>query len=43
MTYLEKNFKRRDITLLKKFSIMKAMNFPVFMYGCDNWTIKNGE
>ena len=43
MTNLEKIFKRRDITLLKKFSAIKAMIFQVFVYGCDNWTIKNGE
>ena len=43
MTNLDKIFKKRDITLLKKFSKIKAMIFQVFMYGCDNWTIKNGE
>ena len=36
-------FKSRDITLLKKFNIFKAMIFPVVMYGCDSWSIKNGE
>ena len=36
-------FKSRDNTLLKKFSIIKAMMFPIVMYGCESWTIKNGE
>ena len=36
-------FKSRDITLLKMFSIIKAMIFLVVMYGCDSWSIKNGE
>ena len=40
MKNLDKIFKRRDITLLKKFSIIKAMIFPVVMVGCDSWTIK---
>ena len=43
MTKLDKIFKRRDITLLKKFRIIKAMIFLVVVYGCDYWTIKNGE
>ena len=42
-TQLYNVFKSRDITLLKKFSIIKAMIFPVVMYGCDSCTIKNGE
>ena len=36
-------FKRRDITLSTKVCIVKAMVFPVVMYGCDSWTIKKGE
>ena len=36
-------FKSRDITLPKKFNIIKAMMFPIVMYGCESWTIKNGE
>ena len=43
VTNLRKIFKSREITLLKKFSIIKAMIFPVVMYGCDRWDIKNGE
>ena len=43
ITKLYNFFKSRDITLLKKFSIIKAMIFPVVMYGCDSCTIKNGE
>ena len=43
MTNLDSIFKSRDITLLKKFSIIKAMIFPVVMYGCDSCTIKSGE
>ena len=43
MTNLYKCFKSRDINLLKKFSIIKAMIFPVVMYGSDTCTIKNGE
>ena len=43
MTNLYKIFKSREITLLKKFSIIKAMIFPVVMYGYDSCTIKNGE
>ena len=36
-------FKSRGITLQKKFSIIKAMMFPIVMHGCEIWTIKNGE
>ena len=43
MTNPNKYFKSRDITLLKKFSIIKAMIFPVVIYGCDSCTIKNGK
>ena len=35
--------KSRDITLLTKVHIVKAMIFPVVMYGCENWTIKKAE
>ena len=35
--------KSRDITLLKKVSVVKAMVFPVVMYGCESWTIKKAK
>ena len=35
--------KNRDITLLTKVHLVKAMIFPVVMYGCENWTIKKAE
>ena len=35
--------KNRDITLLTKVCMVKAMGFPVVMYTCEGWTIKNGE
>ena len=34
---------RRDITLLTKFRLVKAVVFPVVMYGCESWTIKKAE
>ena len=40
MTNLNSMFKSRDITLLTKFYIVKAMVFPMVMYGCENWSIK---
>ena len=40
MTNLDSIFKSRDITLLTKVHIVKAMVFPVVMYGCESWTIK---
>ena len=40
MTNLESILKSRDITLLTKVHIVKAMAFPVVMYGCKSWTIK---
>ena len=40
MTNLDRVLKSRDITLLTKVSIVKAMVFPVVMYGCERWTIK---
>ena len=43
MTNLESILKSRDITLLTKVHIVKAMIFPVVMYGCESWTIKKAE
>ena len=43
MTYLDSILKSRDITLLAKFCIIKAMVFPVVMYECESWTIKNAK
>ena len=43
MTNIDSIFKSRDITLLTKVYLVKAMVFPVVMYGCENWTIKKGE
>ena len=43
MTNLESILKIRDITLLTKIHAFKAMVFPVVMYGCESWTIKNAE
>ena len=43
MTNLESIFKSRDITLSTKVCLVKAMVFPVVMYGCENWTIKKAE
>ena len=43
MTNLGSIFKSRDITLLTKVRLVKAMVFPVVMYGCENWTIKKAE
>ena len=40
MTNLDSIFKSRDITLPTKVCLVKAMVFPVVMYGCENWTIK---
>ena len=40
MTNLDSIFKRRDITLPKKVHIVKAMAFPMVMYGCESWTMK---
>ena len=40
MTNLDSILKRRDITLLTKVRLVKAMVFPVVMYGCERWTIK---
>ena len=43
MTGLDSILKRRDITLLTKVCIVKAMVFPVVMYRCESWTIKKAE
>ena len=43
MTNLDSILKSRDITLLAKVSLVKAMVFPVVMYGCESWTIKKAE
>jgi len=43
MTNLDSVLKSRDITLLTKVWIVKAMVFPVVMYGCESWTIKKAE
>ena len=40
MTNLDSIFKSRDITLLSKVRLVKAMVFPVVMYGCESWTVK---
>ena len=40
MTNLDSMFKSRDITLLTKVRLVKAMVFPVVMYGCESWTVK---
>ena len=40
MSNLDNILKSRDITLLTKFHLVKAMVFPVVMYGCESWTIK---
>ena len=43
MTNLDSIFKSRDITLSTKFHLVKAMVFPMVMYGCDSWTVKKVE
>ena len=43
MTNLNSIFKSRDITLLTKVRLVKAMVFPVVMYGCESWTVKKAE
>ena len=40
MTNLDSIFKSRDITLLTKVRLVRAMVFPVVMYGCESWTVK---
>ena len=43
VTNLDSMLKSRNITLLTKVHIIKAMAFPVVMHGCENWTIKKAE
>ena len=43
MTNLDSILKSRDITLPKKVCLIKAMVFPVVMYGCESWTVKKAE
>ena len=43
MTNLDSIVKSRDITLLTKVHLVKAMVFPVVMYGCESWTFKKAE
>ena len=43
MTNLDSIFKNRDISLPTKVCLVKAMVFPVVMYGCESWTVKKAE
>ena len=43
MTNLDSIFKSRDITLPTKVRLLKAMVFPVVMYGCESWTVKKAK
>ena len=43
MTNLDSILKSRDITLPTKFGLVKAIVFPVVMYGCESWTVKKAE
>ena len=43
MTNLDSILKSRDITLPTKVHVIKAMVFPVIMYGCESWTVKRAE
>ena len=43
MTNLDSIFKSRDVTLMTKVHLVKAMVFPVVMYGCESWTMKKAE
>ena len=43
MTNLDSIFKSRDISWLTKVRLVKAMVFPVVMYGCESWTVKKAE
>ena len=43
MTNLDSILKSRDVTLPTKFRLVKAMDFPVVMYGCESWTVKKAE
>ena len=43
MTNLDSMFKSRDVSLPRKVRLVKAMVFPVVMYGCESWTVKKAE
>ena len=43
MTNLDSIFKSRDITLLTKVHLVKALVFPLVVYGCESWTVKKAE
>ena len=43
MTNLDNILKSRDITLRTKFRLIKALVFPIVIYGCDSWTVKKAE
>ena len=43
MANLDSTFKSRDITLPTKVRLVKAMDFPVVMYGCESWTVRTKE
>ena len=43
MTNLDNIFKSKGVTLLTKFHLVKAMVFPVVVYGCESWAVKNSE
>ena len=43
MTNLDSVLKSRDVTLPKKVRLVKAMVFPVVMYGCESWTVKKAD
>ena len=43
MTNLDSIFKSRDITFLTEVRLVKAMDFPAVMYGCESWTVKKAE
>ena len=43
MSNLDSIFKSRDVTLLTKVRLVKAMVFPVVTYGCESWTVKKAE
>ena len=43
ITNLDSIFKSRDITLPTKVHLVKAIDFPLVMYGCESWTVKNAE
>ena len=43
LTNQDRVFKSRDITLLTNIHLVKAMRFPVIMYGCESWIVKNDE